>query len=36
MKVLLIGIMATTFVLGMGFLSFLYLFGSVALSEARG
>jgi hypothetical protein len=35
MRVLLIGIMAATFVLGMGFLSFLYLFGGIVLAGAR-
>ncbi len=35
MKVLLIILMTATFVLGMGFLSFLYLFGGIVLTETR-
>jgi hypothetical protein len=35
MKALLIGMMATTFVLGMGFLSFIFVFGSIIFTEAQ-
>jgi len=34
MKALLIGMMAVTFVLGMGFLSLIFMFGSMIWGEA--
>jgi hypothetical protein len=33
MKILLIGMMAATFVLGMGFLSFVFLFGRIMMEK---
>ena len=34
MKVFLIGMMAATFVLGMGFLSILFVFGKILMARA--
>ena len=34
MRILLIGMMAATFVLGMGFLSFIFLFGKIVTHKA--
>ena len=36
MKIIYIGIMAVTFVLGMGFLSFMFVFGRILVNEAQG
>jgi len=33
MRILLIGMMAATFVLGMGFLSFIFLFGKLVTQK---
>jgi len=35
MKIIYIGMMAATFVLGMGFLSFMFVFGKILLAEAQ-
>ena len=35
MKIVFIGMMAATFVLGMGFLSFMFVFGKILLAEAQ-
>ncbi len=34
MRILLIGMMAATFLLGIGFLSFMFLFGKILIAEA--
>ena len=36
MKIVFIGMMAATFVLGMGFLSFIFVFGKILANEAQG
>jgi hypothetical protein len=36
MKILFIATMAATFVLGMGFLSLMFVFGSLVFAEAQG
>ena len=35
MKIVLIGVMAATFVLGMGFLSFIFVFGRILVNEVQ-
>jgi hypothetical protein len=35
MKTIYIGMMAATFVLGMGFLSFVFVFGRILINEAQ-
>jgi hypothetical protein len=34
MRILLIGMMAATFLLGVGFLSFMFLFGKILVEKA--
>jgi hypothetical protein len=36
MKIIYIGMMAATFVLGMGFLSCMFVFGRILVNEAQG
>jgi hypothetical protein len=36
MKIIYIGMMAATFVLGMGFLSFMFVFGKILVNEVQG